>query len=127
RIQVIPIGYDPDQVRPTDRMSQFRQQNGLTGFMVLYAGNFGRHQDFDTLLDAAALLRRAGKEITLVFVGDGAKREQVARRIAAEGMSNVRMFPFVPREELSDLLASADVSLVTLEPGAEGLGVPSKF
>lgn len=30
-------------------------------------------------------------------------------------------------EDYPDLLASADCSLVTLEPGAEAVGVPSKF
>jgi glycosyltransferase involved in cell wall biosynthesis len=127
QVEVIPIGYDPRQVFPMDKASAFRAKNCLSGFVVLYAGNLGRHQDFDTLLDAAALLRQTETEITFVFVGDGAKREYLSRRITSEGMSNVMLLPFVPKEDLSDLLASADVSLVTLEPGAEGLGVPSKF
>jgi glycosyltransferase involved in cell wall biosynthesis len=48
-------------------------------------------------------------------------------RVESEKITNVRIFPFVPHEEYSDLLASADVSLVTLEPGMEGICVPSKF
>jgi colanic acid biosynthesis glycosyl transferase WcaI len=127
QIEVIPNWSDPDQIFPKDRSSRFRSEHGLDGFVVLYAGNFGRHQDFDSLLDAAKSLSLRQEKVLLVLVGDGAKREHIAHRVRAENISNVRMFPFVPRSEFNDLLASADVSLVTLEAGAEGLGVPSKF
>ena len=94
--------------------------------MVLYAGNFARYQDFDTLLDAAVGLRDRA-DISLVFVGDGARREHIAARIEKENLTNVRLLPFVPMEKLNDMLASADVSLVTLEKEIAGLAVPSKF
>jgi glycosyltransferase involved in cell wall biosynthesis len=127
RVEVIPIGADPDRVVPMGRSSRFRAQSGLGGFVILHAGNLGRSQNFDTLLDAARLLQESRPEMTFVFVGDGAQKEHIRQRVAREGMTNVRIYPFVPQEEFSDMLASADVSLVTLEPGAEGLGVPSKF
>ena len=62
-----------------------------------------------------------------MLVGGGAQKSYIAGRIADEGLDNVRMFDFVPESEYADLLASADVSLVTLEPGMEGICVPSKF
>ena len=129
KIAVIPVGADCAQVVPAPRQSRFRAQHGLEGFVVLWAGNFGHHQNFDAILDAAALLQNSpdGADITFAFVGDGAKREHIAARIRDEHLENARMFPFVPTEEFCDMLASADVSLVALEPGAEGLGVPSKF
>jgi glycosyltransferase involved in cell wall biosynthesis len=127
QVEVIPIGSDPDHIVPMSKASRFRAAHGLSGFLALYAGNFGRHQNFDTLLDAARLLRDAGKEIRFLFVGDGARREHICRRISQESITNARVLPFVAPEDLPDLLASADVSLVTLEPGAEGLGVPSKL
>ena len=141
KIAVIPVGADCAQVVPQSSATRFRARHGLQGFVVLWAGNFGHHQNFDAILDAAALLQNspagAGNignagdadipAISFAFVGDGAKRDHIAARIRDEGLTNVRMFPFVPTEEFCDLLASADVSLVALEPGAEGLGVPSKF
>jgi glycosyltransferase involved in cell wall biosynthesis len=127
QIEVIPIGADPEQVYPMERSTRFRSRHGLQNFVVLHAGNLGRHQDFDTLLDAARLLHEEAPEITFAFVGEGAKKEHILARTGREGLTNVRLFPFVPPEELADMLASADVALVTLERGAEGLGVPSKF
>lgn len=127
KIEVIAVGADSSQIEPLPQQTQFRAQNNLKDFVVLWAGNFGHHQNFDAILNAAVVLRDSGRKVNFVFVGDGAKREYIASRICNEDISNAKMFPFVPVAQFSDMLASADVSLVALEPGAEGLGVPSKF
>ena len=126
KMEIIPIPANLQQIRSRDHRTAFRSQNNLEGFVVLYAGNFARYQDFDTLLDAAAALRDR-TDISLVFVGDGARRGHIAKRIADENLTNVRLLPFVPETELDDMLASANVSLVTLEKEIAGLAVPSKF
>jgi glycosyltransferase involved in cell wall biosynthesis len=127
RIEVITNWSDPEAIVPRDTATAFRTRHGLTGTVVLYAGNFGQYQNFDDLLDAAERLQTPHPDLTVVFVGDGARREYLENAIATRKLRNVRMYGFVPEGEFCDLLASADVSLVTLEPGAEGLGVPSKF
>ena len=126
KIEVIPIWSDQTEP-PLNTQTEFRREHRLSGPIVLYAGNFGQCQDFDTLLDAARQMREQHVPGTWVFVGEGDKKEHIKRRIEEEGLSNVLVFPFVAREKFADLMASADISLVTLEPGAEGLGVPSKF
>ena len=62
-----------------------------------------------------------------MLVGGGKKRSYVEEQVRTRGLTNVRLFDFVPEEELSDLLATADINVVTLEPGMEGICVPSKF
>lgn len=127
KLEVIPIGADPESIVPGSHDTEFRRRHGLDGFVVLYSGNFGRYHDFDTILDSAATLKNTDPSVTLVLVGDGVQRQHIQDRIKDDNLTNVRHFPFVPQSEYSDLLASADVSLVTLEPGMEGLCVPSKF
>ena len=127
RTVVIPNWSDPDKITPLPKATRFRAQQDLPGFVVLYSGNFGQHQDFDGILETAKRLQTTRPEVTFVLVGEGAKKAALQERIAAESLRNVRLFPFVPLEDFPDLLASADVALVTLEPGAEGVGVPSKF
>ncbi len=127
RIQVIPVGADTERVTPLEKDTRFRAAQNLEGFVVLWAGNFGWHQNFDAILDAAKILRDQEPAMQFVFVGDGMRRQYIAERIANEEITNVQMFPFVADDDFSDMLASADVSLVALEAGAEGLGVPSKF
>jgi glycosyltransferase involved in cell wall biosynthesis len=60
-------------------------------------------------------------------VGGGAQKKRIEESVEKENIRNVHLFPFVDQADYADLLASADVSLVTLEPGMEGLCVPSKF
>lgn len=126
KIDVVSIPANTELVMARDKDTQFRRDNDLSGFVALYAGNFAQYQDFDTLLNAAKLLRHRS-DITLVLVGDGSKRPQIVERIEKENLSNVRLLPFVPEDALCDMLASADASLVTLERGTAGLAVPSKF
>jgi colanic acid biosynthesis glycosyl transferase WcaI len=125
-VEVLPIPANSDQIKPFTGSTEFRTKANLDGFVVLYAGNFAQYQDFDTLLDAASTLKDR-KDITFIFVGDGAKKEHIVSRVQSEKLSNVQMFPFVPENQLPDLLASADISLVTLEQEMVGLAVPSKF
>ncbi len=127
KIAAIPVGSDAKKIVPQDKNSRFRAHYDLQGFVVLWAGNFGQHQNFDAIIDSAKLLTDNPHQITFVFVGDGAQKDYIAARIIKEEITNARLLPFVSEEDFSDMLASADVSLVSLESGAEGLGVPSKF
>jgi glycosyltransferase involved in cell wall biosynthesis len=126
RIDVIPNWSDPDEVKPS-APSEFRRANALQGVVALYSGNFGMHQDFDVILDAAKILREKNPEVVIALAGEGQKKDRIAARIAAEKIGNVRLFPLAPRSGYSDMLAAADIGLVSLAKGAEGMGVPSKF
>jgi glycosyltransferase involved in cell wall biosynthesis len=125
--EVIPIGADPDEIVPLSKDTKLREKHNLTGFVVSYSGNFGRYHNFDTILDAAKKLQALQKDVTFLLIGGGAKRDYIASRIESEELKNVLLLPFLPKEDYSDSLSSADASLVTLEPGMEGLCVPSKF
>lgn len=115
------------QVTQKRGSTKFKTNHDFNGSVILYAGNFGRYQNFDNILDAAKILINDEINVTFVFVGDGVQRSHILKRINEERLFNCRVLPFVPRAEFADLLASADIALVTLEPGADGLGVPSKF
>ena len=100
---------------------------GLAGkFIVAYSGNLGRVHEFDTVLNAAELLR-PHPEIVFAFIGTGARFEQVRSAAHARGLDNVRLLPPEPREHLAAALAAADAQLVTLKPGFAGLVYPSKL
>ncbi|MDQ3458144.1 MAG: glycosyltransferase family 4 protein [Deinococcota bacterium] len=130
RIAVITNWADHETIQPLTKNTKdtpFRVKHGLCGFMALYSGNLGLFHDFDTMLDAAKRLKQVKPEITVVIVGEGRAKEYIAHRIETEALCNVRLLPLVPEGELVELLSSADVSVVTLSSGAEGLAVPLKF
>jgi len=126
RIEVITNWSDPSEIVPGET-SAYRVKHQLQGVTVLYAGNFGQYQSFDDVLDAAASLRDEEPGITFVLVGGGAREEEIKRRVNTEQLHNVKVLPLVGTNEYPDVLAAADIALVVLAKGSEGVGVPSKF
>ena len=117
---------DTDLIHPASRNNSFARENGLVDrFIVLYAGNLGLSQGLEQVLDAAEQLADH-ENLLFLFVGDGAGRERLVAESKKRNMANVRFLPFQPRERLSEVLACADVSLVTLRRGLGVNSVPSK-
>ena len=80
--------------------------------LVLYAGTHGISQGLPAIADAAAEL--SGQPVRFAFVGDGADKRRLERRVAELRLRNVVLLPSVPNAEMPGLLAAADVCLVPL-------------
>jgi glycosyltransferase involved in cell wall biosynthesis len=80
--------------------------------LVLYAGTHGISQALPAVADAAAQLE--GRAIRFAFVGEGADKKRLERRVADLGLRNVMLMPSVPSAEMPALLAAADICLVPL-------------
>lgn len=125
-IEVITSWCDPNEIIPASKATNFRIKHSLTGFLVIYAGNMGRSQGLDTVLDAAKLLQESYPEIQFVLVGEGDVVEILSARKIEDKLNNVHILPAVSKAEYPEVLASSDVSLVSLDHSLEGLAVPSK-
>ena len=138
RARIIGKGVDPERVvvvrdgaeipaagtvaAPVDQ-DVVKAIRGDARFVLVHAGNLGFYGDWDTLVTAAGELAADG--VRLVFVGDGAQREEVRR--GAAGFSNVIFLPFFPGSKVASVLAAADAHVVTVKRGLEGAVVPSKL
>src|SRR5215207_1521764 len=128
RIDVIHNWADGEKIAPLahGEDNPFRREQDLgERFVVLFSGNFGRVNEFATVLDAARRLR-AREDVIFLFVGDGARASEIEDFARRESLSNVRMLPYQPRAALRHSLAAGDGHLVTLAEGLAGLSVPSK-
>ena len=94
-------------------------------FTLQYSGNFGRLHEILTILEAARLLQ--DQPVKFLFVGGGAKSEQIQRYCDKYALQNVVLKPYQPRNLLPDSLAACDMSIVSMIPGAEDTVAPSKF
>jgi glycosyltransferase involved in cell wall biosynthesis len=95
-------------------------------FVVAYSGNLGRVHEFNAVLDAATRLREQ-RDIVFLFIGNGARFEEVRSAVRARGLANLRLLPPESRENLPAALAAADAHLVTLKPAFSPLVYPSKL
>lgn len=100
----------------------------LEGFVVLlYSGNFGVAHDHTTFLDGYRLHHRAGSgRVVLWLNATGAKADEVARALVADGLPFHRSAP-VATAELAALLVTPDAHLITLRDEFVGLVLPSKI
>lgn len=111
-----------DGLVPAKRISH-RTPNTFT---VMYSGNMGAPHEFDTILEAAELLKDESS-IEFLFVGDGSRKAEVVAEVKKRALNNARFMPFRPLAELSESLVSADLHLMSMRSGVEGCIVPSKI
>ena len=100
---------------------------GPEQFRILFAGNMGKAQALDAVLDAAALLQARGSRVCFVMLGGGVEVDRLKQRAAEFQLRNVVFLPPVPMAEVGTLLNAADALLVHLrkDPLFE-ITIPSK-
>jgi len=85
------------------------------GFRVMFAGNIGAAQSFETLLAAAERLKSHG-DIHWVILGDGHRKAWVDEQIATRGLKDhVHLLGRRPVEAMPRYFALADALLVLLK------------
>ena len=100
---------------------------GSEHFRIVFAGNMGKAQALDAVLDAAALLQKRGSRVCFVMLGGGVEVGRLKQRAAQQQLRNVVFLPPVPMAEVGTLLSAADALLVHLrkDPLFE-ITIPSK-
>lgn len=94
-------------------------------FIVTYAGNVGKAQGIETLIDAADILK-SDSDIEFCIFGAGASLENIKAYAAGKGLDNVRFLPLLGKDDISKVYSLGDVSLVMCRKGVGTSGMPSK-
>lgn len=88
---------------------------GAGQFVAIFAGAHGLANGLDAVLDAAAVLRRRGRDdIRICLVGQGMCKAALMERATAESLGNVIFLDPIPKTELVGLFRRADVGLQVL-------------
>lgn len=86
---------------------------GLTNcFSVMFAGNLGRAQALQTIVDAAEILKH-DKSIVFVIVGSGSEFQMLEKAVKEKEL-NIRLTGPFPRAEMKDILSQPTALLLTL-------------
>jgi colanic acid biosynthesis glycosyl transferase WcaI len=85
----------------------------------------GLSQGLENLLQAAQSLVH-DENIAFILVGEGANKPALEAEAKERGLSNVKFFSFLPREEVPMIYALADICLVSLKRDIVVESVPSK-
>ena len=124
-VQTLPPWSDP----ATERQADNAAQNGASPEpgVCLYSGNLGRAHEWQTLLDAQALLEQRGLPVSLVFQGDGAGRAAAQTYANNLGLRRCYWKDYAAKDQLLSTLLAAQVLVVTQRLETRGLLWPSKL
>jgi phosphatidylinositol alpha-1,6-mannosyltransferase len=89
KIRIVPNAVDLSRFRPQPRNEDLRRQLGLAGSFTLgYVSNLSHPREGqEVLIEAIAYLRRQGRPVCGLLVGDGTRRPDLERLAARLGLS----------------------------------------
>lgn len=87
-----------------------------SGFNLIFAGNIGEAQSFDTLLEAAFLLKKENITVNWIILGDGRAKEYVKKKISDLNLeNNFILLGSFPSTEMPHFFSCADALIVSLK------------
>jgi glycosyltransferase involved in cell wall biosynthesis len=130
-IDLKKIEYYPNT---TENFYQYKQPNPKllsslpNGFKIIFAGNIGESQSFDTLLFTAKILKQENKLVYWLILGDGRMKDYVKTKITEFGLEdNFLLLGNYPSDKMPDYFSCADVLIVSLKKDPIfSLTIPSK-
>lgn len=122
KVHVVPNWTHVEPARQ-DRAAVRRRMGWADGELIaLHSGNMGLKQGLDNLVAAARSLRGPAR---IVLMGDGSQRAELERLGA--GVAGLQFLPPASATEFPDILAAADVLLLSERASAVGMSLPSKL
>lgn len=96
-------------------------------FRILFAGNMGKAQALEAVIQAAQLLQEKAAAVTFVFLGGGVEVARLQQLASDRALDNVTFLPAVPMTEVGSYLNAADALLVHLKKDPLfAITIPSK-
>lgn len=130
KLHIVPNFVDTELYRPRNLSGNvldtelFQEKKGV--LKLMYAGNIGHAQDWNPLLESAAILQKRGVPVEFWVVGEGVMKEQLKNQLKNMSLSNVHLVPYQPREQMPLLIAYADLHFIFMSQDMDGQGFPSK-
>ena len=120
--------YFPNWQEPEYSDTKTNSESLPEGFRIVFAGNVGAAQDFETILSVVEKLK-AYPDIQWVILGDGRRFDWVKEQVEVRDLSaSFHLKGRYPAEMMPSFFAQADVMLVTLKRDPVfALTVPGKI
>jgi len=99
------------------------------GFKIIFAGNIGESQDFETIIECARIVAMINPTIKWIILGDGRKKGFVEEKIKELNLTNqIFLLGSFPVEQMPHYFSCADCLLVSLKRDyIFSLTIPSKI
>ena len=83
-------------------------------FHIIFAGNIGKAQSLETIIDAAEILMKKSSKVEFIIIGNGIELNKIKDKVTDRKLNNVTFVPRVPLNEIASYLKQADLLLIHL-------------
>jgi glycosyltransferase involved in cell wall biosynthesis len=83
-------------------------------FTIMYAGNFGKAQGLEIVLEAAKIVEATAPKLQFVLIGSGVEGERLKAQATNMKLTNVVFYSRLPMSEIASFMENADAFLVLL-------------
>ena len=113
KVAVIPNGTNLEKFRPMVKDRSLLEQLGLDGkFLIGYIGTHGMAHGLEFIV--SCLSRIEDKSIHFLFIGDGARKEQIVRLAREKELTNATFLNQISKDEVPRYMSIVDAALVPL-------------
>jgi hypothetical protein len=114
KIDVVTNGVDSSRFAPKPKDVQLEESLGLSGkFVAGYIGTHGMAHGLETLIEAAQKIE--ADRFVFLFLGDGAEKPKLRRRVQELALKNVIFVDTVPKDQVVRYWSLLDASIVHLK------------
>jgi glycosyltransferase involved in cell wall biosynthesis len=115
KVWLIPNAADIDLIKPGPKDQGIIKKHGWGDkFVGLYIGAHGRANCLWQLIETAKILKDEPGYM-IACVGGGMERDELMRKVKAEGLTNIQFIPPVSKKEVGAYLNTCDVSVIVLK------------
>jgi glycosyltransferase involved in cell wall biosynthesis len=115
-----------DKVTVGAKDNAWSRRMGVTeNKVILYAGGLSKLEEPTLLLDLAEQMTQR-PDVQILVVSEGPETDRIASEVEFRKIKNLRVLPYQPYDEYSNVLASADVLFAMVSENSAALAVPSK-
>ena len=109
------IYYLPNFCNEFEKTKKNRNKKKLF-FNIVYAGNIGRAQSIDTMINCAKLfIKKKMKKVIFSVYGTGSKFNYLKNQIKKEKLNNIILYGYLDPKKMSKIYNDASALIITLE------------
>jgi hypothetical protein len=115
KIEVVKNGANLSLFQPQEKDKSILLKHNLENKIILgYIGTHGMAHNLSFILDCAKKIDDKQK-IHFLFIGDGAEKEYLKRKVSNEKITNVTMLESVSKDEIKNYISVLDISIINLK------------
>jgi glycosyltransferase involved in cell wall biosynthesis len=129
KIAIVKNGANLELYQAKEKNEDLIISLGLKGKIILgYIGTHGMAHDLEFILNCAGKLLEISPAYHFLFIGDGAEKNRMLKKVKDENLVNVTMLDSVPKSYVNEYLSIMDAAIINLKKSELFLSViPSKI